>query len=176
MHYLPVLFPRQISCYLTCLLPPTTSSYLCSGNLTCLLSLNFASASSLSACCLPGLPLQRPRPHSEARLCSPTRLPDCCPFGLVNIVNKVLNCATLHLYFSWFHSHMLHLVCFKGKLLSWSKLASVCTDCLPKHGRQREGSNWPYEQEMIYPISSVLTTSSIRSHLHQSSETTNIKM
>ena len=74
-------------------------------NLTCLLSLNFASTCSLSACGLPGLPLWRLRPQSEHRLWSLTRPPDRHPFGLINIVDIVLNCSSLDLYSSWIHSH-----------------------------------------------------------------------
>ena len=77
INYSPALCSGWNSWYLTCLLPLTISPCLCPGNLTCLLSLNFESALSLSACCLPGLPLRRLLPHSERRLCLPTRLPDC---------------------------------------------------------------------------------------------------
>ena len=31
-------------------------------------------------------------------------------FGLVNIVNKVLNCAGLFLYYTWVHSHTRYTI------------------------------------------------------------------
>ena len=104
MHYPPALCSGRISYYLTCLLPLTASPHLCIGNLTCSLSLKFASACSLPDCSLPGFPLQR-LPHFEFRLCSPAKLPDSHLFGLLNIVNKVLNCAGLDLCCSSVHSH-----------------------------------------------------------------------
>ena len=52
IHYPPALFSGRISWYLTCLLSLTTSPHLCPGNLTCLQSLDFAFARSLSACSL----------------------------------------------------------------------------------------------------------------------------
>ena len=59
--------------YLTCLLSLTPSLHLCPGNLTCLLSLDSASARSLSPRHTPrsvsGLPFRR---HSEGRLYSQT--------------------------------------------------------------------------------------------------------
>ena len=42
------------------------------------------------------------------------RLPDCCPFGLMNIFNEVLNCAILDLDFSWVHSH----TCYRSRMLA----------------------------------------------------------
>ena len=105
MHYFQALCSGRISCYLTCLLHLTTSPHLCPGNLTCLLSLNFASARSLSACSLPGLPLRRLLPHSQLRLCLPTRPPDGGLFGQLNIVNKVLKYAGLYLCCSSSRSH-----------------------------------------------------------------------
>ena len=119
MHYPPALLSGRISCYWTCLLPLTTSPRLCPGNLTCHLSLNF-----VSACCLPGLPFRRLRPHSDRRLYSPNRLPDCHPVGLVNIFIKVLNCSSLDLYF-WVRPHTLHtqiavlFQCCHCALYSW---------------------------------------------------------
>ena len=110
MHCSPALYYEQISRYLTWILPPIMSPHLRSGNLTCLCFLTFASAFSLSACILPGLPLQRVLPHSELRLglCSLTRLHDCHLFGLLNIVNKVLNCADLNVCCSWIRIQILY--------------------------------------------------------------------
>ena len=72
----PAIFSRQISWYLTCLLPLTTSSRLCPNKLTCPLFLDFASAHFLSACCLPGLPLPRFLPHQNLDFA-------CCPDFLI---------------------------------------------------------------------------------------------
>ena len=96
----PALSSWRISWYLTLLLPPTTSPRHCPADLTHLLSLVF-----VSACSLPGLPLQRLLPHSERGLCSPARLPDCRLFGLLNFGNEVLNCSSLNLCCSWAWSH-----------------------------------------------------------------------
>ena len=73
--YPPALFPRQF----------------------CICSLHVSLG---PVCSLPVLPLRTLLPHSELKLCSLTRLPDCCLFGLLNIVNKVLNCSGLDLYCS----------------------------------------------------------------------------
>ena len=59
--------PGLISRFRPCL-SRTCSQHLCPGNLTFLLPLIFASVRSLSACCLPGLPLRRHLPHSGHRL------------------------------------------------------------------------------------------------------------
>ena len=95
IHYSLALFSGQIPLYLTCLLPLTASPRLCSCTLSCLLSLDFTYARSLSVCSLPGLPHWRLLPQSELGLCWFTRLPECHRFGLLNIGNKVLNCPDL---------------------------------------------------------------------------------
>ena len=109
IHYLPALFSRQISCYLTCLLPLTMSSCLYLGNLTCLLSLSFASACSLSACSLPRLPV-------------PILNVDCArQLGFLIAVHLDLgtflikNSAGLDFYSCWVYSHT-HYTRLKSKL------------------------------------------------------------
>ena len=84
-----------------------------------LLSVNFASAPSLSAWRLSGHPLQRLLPQSAHRMCSPARVPDCHLFGFMNIVNKALNCSGLDLCCSWVHCH----TCYSG--LCWYSCESA---------------------------------------------------
>lgn len=55
--------------------------------------------------------------------------------------------------------------------LSWSELASVCTDGAPSMRGKEKGF-----VGMKYPISSVSTASAIRSHWYQSSEMMNSKI
>ena len=94
-NQLPSLFLASPSTLTLCQIifmycSPAFFSGWISGYLTCLLSLNFASAQSMSACHLSVFPHRRLLPHSEVKLCSLTRLLDFCLFGLVNIVNKIL--------------------------------------------------------------------------------------
>lgn len=73
--------------------------------LTCLLSLNF-----MSAC--------RLQHHSDRHRRLPTRDPGCRPFGLVNIVNEVLNCVGVSL-------PLLHQLTVKS---GWFYLANEIID------------------------------------------------
>ena len=98
LNYPPALFSGRIpgTWSALCPWPHLFVSALVTWPAFCLQTLHLP-ALCLPVCNLPGFSLKRLLPYSELVQCSQTRLTCCGLFGLLNIENKVLNCASLDL-------------------------------------------------------------------------------